>query len=187
VEELRAAIDDAIGQSDAILATFSALLRIAQIEAGTRRSGFAAVALDELLVELAEAYRPSIEEKGQNLRTRISPGMPVLGDRELLTQLFANLIENAFGHSPPGAVLSVEADATPDGMRVVVCDTGPGIPEALRAKVLQRFYRLEASRTTPGSGLGLSLAAAVAALHGATLGLHDNHPGLRCEVLFASK
>jgi signal transduction histidine kinase len=184
VEGLNAALEAAIGHVDAILETFGALLRIAQIESGTRRAGFQPVALDALLNSLVEAYQPVTEEKGQELQSRIAPGLWVEGDRDLLTQLFANLIDNAIGHSPPGARLSVEAEATPRGVRVIVADTGPGIPEPYRQNVLQRFYRLEASRTTPGSGLGLSLVNAVATLHDATLALQDNDPGLRCLLCF---
>ena len=156
-------------------------------KSGTRRAGFQPVALDALLNGLVEAYQPVTEEKAQDLRARIAPGLWVDGDRELLTQLFANLIDNAIGHSPPGARLSVAAETTPQGVRVMVGDTGPGIPEPYRQKVLQRFYRLEASRTTPGSGLGLSLVNAVAMLHDASLALQDNEPGLRCVLCFPAR
>jgi signal transduction histidine kinase len=187
VEGLNAALDTAIDNADSILETFGALLRIAQIESGTRRAGFQPVALDALLNGLVEAYQPVTEEKAQDLRARIAPGLWVNGDRELLTQLFANLIDNAIGHSPPGAQLLVTAETTSQGVRVIVGDTGPGIPEPYRQKVLQRFYRLEASRTTPGSGLGLSLVNAVALLHDATLALQDNEPGLRCVLCFPAR
>jgi signal transduction histidine kinase len=112
------------------------------------------------------------------------PGLHVRGDRELLTQLFANLIENAIRYSPPGAKISIEATATPGEVLIVVADNGPGIPVAFRSKVLERFYRLEASRTTPGNGLGLSLVAAVATLHEAAIELQDNKPGLKCRLRF---
>jgi signal transduction histidine kinase len=184
VEELQTAIDGAIGDSEDILDLFAALLRIAQIEAGTRRSGFTSAALSELLVDLGETYRPEFEERGQSLALDVAPDLHVHGDRELLIQLFANLIENAFAHCPPGTQLSVAAQAIAGGVRVIVADNGPGIPDGLRQKVLQRFYRLEVSRTTPGSGLGLSMAAAIAELHDARLTLGDNRPGLRCELVF---
>lgn len=184
VEGLHAAVDAAIDNVDSILETFGALLRIAQIEAGTRRSGFQPVALSTLLSGLIEAYQPVTEEKAQRLEARITPDLWVDGDRDLLTQLFANLIDNAIGHSPEGARLSVEAACTPRGVLVTVKDTGPGIPASHRKKVLQRFYRLEESRTTPGSGLGLSLVSAIAALHEATLDFEDNKPGLRCVLYF---
>jgi signal transduction histidine kinase len=137
-----------------------------------------------LLEGLIEAYQPVAEEKRQNLQGRVMPGLFVHGDRELLTQLFANLIENAIGHSPAGAEISVEATPTRGEVVVVVTDNGPGIPAEFRHKVLQRFYRLEASRTTPGSGLGLSLVAAVAILHEVAIDLEDNDPGLKCRVRF---
>jgi signal transduction histidine kinase len=187
VAGLHNALDGAIGNAEAILETFGALLRIAQIEAGTRRAGFTSVALSELLAALIETYQPVAEENGQNLRGRVVPGLCVNGDRELLTQLFANLIENAIGHSPAAAEISVDATSERGEILVVVADTGPGIPAAFRRKVLQRFYRLEASRTTPGSGLGLSLVGAVATLHEAVLSLEDNEPGLRCSIRFAAR
>lgn len=184
VEGLRAVLDASIRDTDAILDTFSALLRIAQIEAGTRKAGFATVALSELLEGLVETYQPLAEEKGQELRSRIAPGLSVRGDRELLTQLFVNLIDNAIGHTPRGTGLDIAVSADGGAVRVVVADTGPGIPAEFRRKVLQRFFRLDASRSTPGSGLGLSLAAVIASLHGAALELEDNAPGLRCVVSF---
>ena len=183
-EGLHAAVDGAIDNVDSILETFGALLRIAQIEAGTRRSGFQPVALSALLSELIEAYQPVTEEKGQKLAARIAPDLWVIGDRELLTQMFANLLDNAAVHSPAGAELFAKAVSAPDGVRIVISDTGPGIPPEYRHTVLQRFYRLDRSRTTPGSGLGLSLVSAVASLHDATLELEGNEPGLRCVLRF---
>lgn len=184
VDGLCAALEASIRDTDAILDTFAALLRIAQIESGTRKAGFAEVALSPLLEGLAETFQPLAEERGQALWSRIVPGLHIQGDRELLTQLFANLIDNAIGHTPPGTRLGIAASAEGNAVRVVVCDTGPGIPAKFRRKVLQRFFRLDASRGTPGSGLGLSLVAAIANLHGASLELEDNAPGLRCIVSF---
>ena len=184
VAGLRAAVDGAIEQSDAILDAFAALLRIAQIEAGTRKSGFSTVNLSVVLTELAEVYQVAAEERGQVFRSDVAPGLHVWGDRELLMQLYANLIDNAVRHSPPGTEIVVQAQADPVRIRTAVSDRGPGVPQEYRSKVLQRFYRLEASRTTPGNGLGLSLVQAVAALHEAALVLEDNQPGLRCVVEF---
>ena len=189
---LRAAMESSIEDSDAILRTFAALLRVAQIESGTRRAGFETVALSSLLDDLAEAYGPVAEERNQRLDLAIAPGLRVRGDRELLAQAISNLIENAINHSPPGARLHLSGEPggegwcepQADGARVVVCDTGPGIPEAFRTKVLQRFYRLESSRSKPGQGLGLSLVQAITDLHGARLTLADNAPGLRCILQF---
>lgn len=184
IEGLNAALDRAIGNVDTILDTFAALLRIAQIEAGTRRSGFRPVALTELLKSLVEVYQAVAEEKTQQLEANIAVDLWLNGDGELLTQLFANLVENAIAHSPAAAHIFVDAAPTPDAILVIVADTGPGILPAYRQKVLQRSYRLETSRTTSGSGLGLSLANAIVTLHEATLELQDNNPGLRCVLHF---
>jgi len=177
------AVDKAIGEADTILDTFSALLRIAELEAGTRRAAFKTVDLSRLFETVADAYTPPAEENGQRIVARIEPGVSVIGDANLLTQMIANLVANALRHGPSGTVVSVELSggAHPVG---VVADNGPGIPEADRARVFQRFVRLESSRTTPGSGLGLPLCAAIAELHTVRLELKDNHPGLRCELRF---
>jgi signal transduction histidine kinase len=182
--ELRAALDGSIEHVDAILDTFGALLRIAQIESGTRKAGFARVDLSELLSAMVEIYAPVAEGKGQSIAGAIAPGLAVLGDRDLLTQMFANLVENAIRHSPPGAAIAVSAAAQGGVTEALVCDTGPGIPEQSRSKVFLRFFRLDESRTTAGSGLGLSLVAAVATLHGIEIALGDNHPGLRVALRF---
>ena len=186
VAALQVAIDGAINDSEAILNLFAALLRIAQIEAGTRRSGFHPVRLDTLLTDVAETYRPEIEERGQGLELDLSADVTVRGDRDLLNQLFANLVENALGHCPFGTRISLRLHATSECVCASVTDTGPGIPAALRGRVLQRLFRLEVSRTTPGSGLGLSLVAAIAALHDASLELGNNEPGLICNLRFPS-
>jgi signal transduction histidine kinase len=178
------ALDDAITNADEILETFGALLRIAQIEAGTRRSGFGPVRLDILLTELVDAYQPVAEGTGQALTGRFDAPLSLLGDRELLTLLFANLIENAIRHCPSQATIEVQAERVGEEITAWVADNGPGIPAGYRDKVLQRFYRLEASRTTPGNGLGLSAVGAIATLHDAHLVLADNGPGLRCVLHF---
>jgi signal transduction histidine kinase len=184
VEGFKDALDTAIANADEILETFGALLRIAQIEAGTRRAGFGPVRLDAVLTELVEAYQPVAEEKSQTLTGKIEPALNLHGDRELLTLLFANLIENAIRHCPSGSVIEVAAERAGEGIAACVADNGPGIPAVDREKVLQRFYRLEASRTTPGNGLGLSAVDAIATLHSAHLLLDDNRPGLRCVLRF---
>jgi signal transduction histidine kinase len=184
VEALQQALDGAIGEVDTILETFGALLRIAQIEAGAARETAGPVDLSVLAEGVADAYLPAAEEKGQTLAAAIAPGLAVRGDRELLTQMLANLVENAVRHAPPGAAIRLEATARDGAAELVVADTGPGIPEPLREKVFQRFFRLDQSRTTPGTGLGLSLVAAVAGLHGIALRLEDNRPGLRVVMRF---
>lgn len=185
VAALRAAFEATLGDVDSILETFSALLRIAQIESSARHARFAAVDLTEILKTAVEVYMPIAEEKRQTLVDAIEPGLVVRGDRELLLQLFANLVENAVRHTPPGARIEIRTERIGPQIAVAVADDGPGIPEALRPRVFQRFFRLEASRATPGSGLGLSLAGAVAALHGSTIALGDNHPGLTVRILLA--
>ena len=184
IAALREAVDGAIAEVDTILETFGALLRIAAIEAGAGTDAAGAVDLSALVEGVADAYLPAAEESGRRLRTQIAPGLVAQGDRELLTQMLANLIENAVRHTPPGATIRIEADAAAGAVRVVVADTGPGIPEAAKAQVFQRFFRLEQSRTTPGTGLGLALVAAVAGRHGIALRLEDAHPGLRVVLRF---
>jgi signal transduction histidine kinase len=184
VEELRAALDGSIAHVDAILETFGALLRIAQIESGTRKAAFAQVDLSEVLSAMVEIYAPVAEAKGQSITGAITPALAVRGDRDLLTQMFANLVENAIRHSPQGAAIALSASLQAGTIEALVCDTGPGIPERSRSKVFLRFFRVDESRTTAGSGLGLSLVAAVAALHDIEITLGDNHPGLRVMLRF---
>ncbi|HEV7718921.1 MAG TPA: HAMP domain-containing sensor histidine kinase, partial [Arsenicitalea sp.] len=169
-----------------INATFDALLRIAQIEAGARRSRFAPQDLRGLLESIVEIYSEVALERGQTLELTPSQGvlLPVSGDPELLTQLFVNLVENALRHGPPGVSVSILLERYAGGAIVRISDTGPGIPDDERERVFRRLYRLDKSRTTPGSGLGLSLVKAVADLHGATIELADNQPGLRVTLLF---
>ena len=182
VAELREAVAGTVGEVDVILGIFGALLRIAQIESGARRSGFGVVDLSELLGTVAELYRSSAEEKGQAFLLSVADNLSVGGDRELLLQLFANLVENAIKHSPPESRITLSAWQEPGRACVEIADNGPGIPAQLRSKVLQRFFRLESSRTTQGSGLGLSLAHAVVKLHEASMKLSHNDPGLKVVV-----
>jgi signal transduction histidine kinase len=184
-ELARTTLASAVAEIDSILAIFSSLLRIAQMESGARRQGFKQVQLSELLGTIGELYRPMADENGQVLLETIEPSLWVMGERELLMQLFANLIENALRHSPRASTIEIRASGRERFVNVSVVDDGPGIPEALRDKVLQRFFRLESSRTTPGSGLGLSLASAIVKVHGATLELSDANPGLCATVRFA--
>lgn len=179
-----AVIDQSIAELDAILATFSALLRIGQIESGARRAAFADVNLGQIVSSVAEAYAPVAEDRGQRLRAFVGSIPAIQGDRELLTQMAANLIENSISHCPAGTAISVGLELQAGALALYVADTGHGIQATERDKVLRRFYRLESSRTTPGSGLGLALVKAVADLHHASVTLSDNQPGLRVTVLF---
>jgi signal transduction histidine kinase len=183
-EEFRASTDAAIRETEGLLDTFSALLRIAQIGSGSRKGGFAKVDLSELFVFVATTFAPVAEDHGQKLVSDIEGGATISGDRELLLQLTTNLVENAIRHTPKGTTIEIKVRRHGGEVIARVADNGPGIPAEERAKVFRRFYRLEASRTTPGSGLGLALVAAVAELHGARVYLLDHAPGLVAEVRF---
>ncbi len=168
------------------VAVFQSLLQIAQIEGGSPKARFGPVDLAAVVRTFVEIYEPAAEDSGHVLRLSPLPEGPltVTGDRNLLGQAFANLIENALRHTPPGTRIDV-ALTRPAGRAVLtVADNGPGIPEGERDKVRRRLYRLERSRTTPGHGLGLSLVEAIAQLHGAELALSDNDPGLRVDLIF---
>lgn len=178
-EDLHAAIDRAQADLDGIVAIFQALLRIAEIEAGARRSAFAPLDVAPLLADLAELYGAVAEDAGLMLELAIAPDLPFFGDRELIQQAVANLLDNAVKFSPPGSVVELVADQPAGALRIVVGDHGPGIPEEDRRHATERFYRGETARSTPGSGLGLSLVQAVAQLHHGVLQLEDNAPGLR--------
>jgi signal transduction histidine kinase len=179
-----ALVHEALGQIEEILATFSALLRIAQVEGGSGSQAFGPVNLSELMDRVRQIYEPVAEDEGKQLSAEVAPGLAVNGDEGLLAQLISNLVENAFVHAPsPGKVTLA---ATADGPRAVisVADDGPGVPAEEREKVVRRFYRLDRSRTTPGAGLGLSMVQAIAQLHHAELELADNGPGLIARVTF---
>ncbi|MEO5807640.1 ATP-binding protein [Devosia sp.] len=169
-----------------INATFEALLRIAQLESGSRRERFAPVQLADILEVLVEAYVDVAADSQQvlSLVRRAVPIPMILGDKDLLTQLFANLIENAIRHAGAGSRIELSLVKMGDSIAVGVGDDGPGIPEAERTRVFQRLYRLSKSRTTPGSGLGLSMVKAIADLHGAGIALGDRSPGLQVTILF---
>ncbi len=176
VEDYDQALEAAIAASDDILALFSALLRIAQIEGGARRANFAPLDLAGLLTRLGDVFGPVAEDARHHLS--LVPGDPVtiLGDRELLTQAFSNLIENAILHTPAGTIVTVSLAHRNGEAVVTISDDGPGVPPDEHPKLFQRFYRLEASRTRPGYGLGLPLVAAIAELHGASIAI-ESQPG----------
>jgi signal transduction histidine kinase len=179
-------LEGALSDLDAILTTFAALLRIAQIEAGARRAGFREVDLAVIASNVVEAFAPSAEEGGRALLLTAPGPVVVEGDAELLTQMLVNLVENGLHHTPVGAKVRVIVEGVGEPA-LVVADDGPGVPRAEREKVLERFYRLEQSRSTPGAGLGLALAAAVARLHQASLKLSDAAPGLRVSIAFPAR
>jgi signal transduction histidine kinase len=186
--DLRAAIERAQADLDGIAAVFQAILRIAEIEAGASRSAFADADLTPPLLDLAEFYGAAAEEKGMRLELDIPPRLLVFGDKDMIQQAIANLLDNALKFSPPGGIVRLSASPQPGGgARIVVADQGPGIPEADRSRAAERFFRGEAARNTPGSGLGLALVQAVATLHGGPFTLEDNTPGLRATLTLPAR
>ena len=185
----RAALESTIAESDELIRTFDALLMIARAESGQARDNMAEFDASEIARDVGELYEPLADEKGIMLKVEAPSAAPVRGNRELVSQALANLLDNAIKYAGPngeanGAPSEIVVKAGNDGDRIVlsVADRGPGIPDADRGRVVERFVRLEQSRSEPGSGLGLSLASAVARLHGGELKLEDNHPGLRSTI-----
>lgn len=172
-------------QAARAVAVFGSLLQIAQIEGGRPAQRFKPFDLVQIARDMTDLYQPMAEDRGDRFNLHL-PATPVMvtGDANLVGQALSNLIENALRHAPAGGTLTVSVRPDGRGGVLAVSDTGPGIPAAERDKVLRRLYRLEQSRTTPGHGLGLSLVAAVAALHGAELTLSDNAPGLLVSLRF---
>ncbi len=183
IADYEAAIDGAVGEAEGLLGTFSALLRIAQVEGASPRAGFQEVDLSLIAEAVADAYRPDAEQAGHTLIAEVAPGIVIHGDQELLTQATANLVENALRHTPAGTRIGLRLVRDAAGVCFTVADDGPGATEADLPRLANRFYRGERSRTTPGNGLGLSLVAAVAELHGARLALENAEPGLRASLL----
>lgn len=183
-EELAAELESAVGDVDRVIAIFNALLRLAEVDSGVRRSGFARVELDRVAREAMEFYEPVAEEKRITLEARLDAGLPVSGDAVLLSQAIGNLLDNAIKYAPGGSTIAIEGVRRTDTVELTVADRGPGIADAEKPKVVERFYRGDASRgVTPGIGLGLALVAAAARLHGGLLRLSDNRPGLRASLL----
>jgi len=193
--EYRAAIEATIEESDSLIATFNALLMIARAESGQARGDMTEFDAAEIAHDVCELYEPLAEEKGIVLKVEADTVAPVNGNRELVSQALANLVDNAIKYAEPQDLLDkdksangvapeivVRALAEGDRILLTVADSGPGIPEADRGRAVERFVRLEQSRSQPGSGLGLSLAAAVARLHGGELTLEDNRPGLKSVI-----
>ena len=181
------ALAAAITRTDEILALFAALLRIAQVEGGARRAGFAQIELSALLSHLREMFGPVADEAGRSLDVSIHGDGIIRGDRELLVQLFSNLIENAILHTPAGTQITLTLAPVSEGVAVTVADNGPGVPAEEHDRLFQRLYRREASRAQPGYGLGLAMVAAIAELHGATARI-ESVPGrgFAVRILFAS-
>ena len=180
VEEYADAVENAIAESKGMLATFGALLRIAEVEAGARRVGFTTVDLTTVAADVTDFYEPLAERNHISLSLEadgVSAEMP--GDPSLLFEAMGNLVDNAIKYTPAGGRVTLRIFSGNDRLGIEVTDTGPGIPETDRDIVLRRFHRIEKCRHTPGSGLGLSLVAAVAKLHGLHLAIEDADPGCR--------
>ncbi|PSM19851.1 HAMP domain-containing sensor histidine kinase [Nitratireductor sp. StC3] len=179
-------IQTALTDIRAITATFDALLRISQIEAGVQRQRFRRINVNELLQDVFEVYADIAGNNDRHIRLAMERGGQTMlrGDPDLLRQMLANLVQNAISHTPPGSQIEIGSETQKGEVVVVVKDNGPGIPVEERLNVLKRFYRLDKSRRTEGSGLGLSMVKAISDLHGATLHLADNKPGLAVHIRF---
>jgi hypothetical protein len=175
----------AVGEIDRLIATFNSLLLIAEAEAGLERSAMSRVDLAAIARDVCELYAPVAEEAGISLELApVREAVEIDGNPNLLSQALANLVDNAIKYTPSGGSVTISVKQLSSGPVLSVADTGPGIPTEDRAPAVERFVRLEASRNSPGSGLGLSLVAAVARLHEAKLELADNHPGLKASIAF---
>lgn len=173
-------LQEALAESDRINGTFQALLRISQIEAGARKSRFVHLDMKEVFENVAEIFSSVAEDNGQSLSLETKETTyPIEGDKELLTQLGVNLVENAINHCPAGTRIVIGLQRRGRDYAVTVADNGPGIEEAEREKVFRRLYRLDKSRNSPGHGLGLSMVKAIADLHGLAVTIEDNQPGTR--------
>ncbi|WP_368040648.1 ATP-binding protein [Roseicella sp. DB1501] len=186
-ESLQAAVEQGIADLDGISRIFQALLRIAEAEAGARRAAFAPFDLAHVLADAAEIYEATAEARGQRMLTDLPERLDLVGDRDLLLQAVANLLDNAIKFTPPGGTVTLAASQTPAGIEVMVADDGPGLSPEDRAHAGERFFRADKARATPGSGLGLSLVRAVAHLHGGEVVLEDAaparaRPGLRAVI-----
>jgi signal transduction histidine kinase len=179
-------IGEAIEEIDSLAAKFEALLNIGQLQSGDHRSRFVDVDLKSLLTHVIELYEPMIVDSWQKLEVAIPPGPvgTVRGDRELLMEMLVNFIENAILHCPPGTKIRIALCRSMTGITITISDDGPGIPPSEIENVFRRFYRLDASRTKPGHGLGVPCSVAIAELHRARIELSDNKPGLKVEIHF---
>lgn len=175
----REQVTECLDQADRLLTTFNALLRIARIETGAYRRAFEKIDLGAIATDVADLYQATADDKLVELRRRIIDDAFVFGDRELLAQALTNLLDNALKYTPAGGHIDLEVRRKPERLDLIVADSGPGVPSEARERVLQRFARLDESRSSPGSGLGLALVRAVADQHDAHLALTDNAPGLR--------
>jgi signal transduction histidine kinase len=181
------AVETAIADIEGVLETFNALLRIGQIEAGARRAGFKPVDLAAIARDVVDAFRPAAEEEGKLLVDRLASPIPLQGDKDLLGQMIANLVDNALRHTPAGVRIDVVGESTREGLRLSVADDGPGVADHELKSIFDRFHRAESGLRAAGTGLGLSLVVAIAELHGLDSRASDNRPGLRVEIATAAR
>jgi signal transduction histidine kinase len=179
-EKREAAVSGAIADIEGVLDLFDALLRIGRIEAGARRSAFRPIDLAEIAGEAVDAFQPSAEEGGRRLLARLEAPFALSGDRDLLVQMIANLLDNALRHTPQGTTIEVSTGVDASGASLVVADDGPGVPEKELPAIFHRFHRGPTS--APGSGLGLSLVAAIAEMHDLEYRAVNNRPGLKIVI-----
>lgn len=183
-EARRHSLEETLKDADALDRTLDSLLRIAQAQGGPAAAEIASLELGLLAAEVVELYEPVAAERHISLRVSTCERAIVRGSRQLLAHALANLIDNSLKFTPVGGAVDVRVSRGASGLQLIVADTGPGIPPADRERVMERFVRLNSAAQTPGSGLGLSLVAAVARMHHATLELGDNHPGLAVVLSF---
>jgi signal transduction histidine kinase len=191
-DKLAEALGSVIEEADTLIQTFDALLSIARLEAGSRSESFGPLNICALVRDVADLYEPAAEERGLSLRLSCAGDLTMAGEKHLIGQALANLLDNAIKYAAPAGQSAAEAEQAGDveiglenkgeAVDIVISDRGPGVPAADRERVLQRFVRLQPDRSVPGSGLGLSLVAAVARLHGGQVFLEDNEPGLRVRL-----
>jgi signal transduction histidine kinase len=182
-EVLRHSLKRSLAQSDELLSLFAAILRIAEVESGALARHFTDVSLSDLATDLYDSYAPAVADSGRMIDSAIAPGAHIVGDRELIAQALINLLDNAQRHTPPSTRISLAVDADGENVIVSVSDDGPGVAPGDRSHIVQRFARLDASRTMPGHGLGLNLVSVIAEAHGGRLSIEDNAPGLRASII----
>ncbi len=180
--ELAENLELSIQEADSLLATFNALLRIAKIEAGQVEAGFCEIEISELIQDIVDFYEPLAEEKQQTLDTSIENNVKAYGDRNLLFQAFANILENAIKYTSDCGKILVSLNQSDNQVTVIIADNGPGIPDSEKEGIFVRFYRLDQSRNSPGSGLGLSMTKAIVNLHKGSIEPENNKPGMRMVV-----
>lgn len=183
IESRNEKVNGLIEEADALLATFNSLLRIAQIETGNRRTEFEKIELHQMLEDVVEMYEPLAAEQDIAVTVKLQNVSPICGDRNLLFQCFANLVDNAIKYTPSGGKIEVRLAQHCNNFQIDIADSGPGVPAEERENVFQRFYRMDSARSEhSGNGLGLALVAAVVKQHGGEISLRDNRPGLRVVV-----